>query len=187
MATLQNAYLQLLLTECEETISDINRLAMPLGVPQINWKPTEKVWSVGQIIDHMGITNQIYHPQLEHWIKEVPRPGTIPTYKSTWMGRFVIQQLDPMPKHKMPSPKLFKPTASSYDSSVLDVFNLRLAKFRNLLVRMDGGDLNRAYMKSPANSLIRFNAGDYFRMECNHLARHRNQMKRVLQHEAFPK
>lgn len=183
---MQNPYLKLLLNEAEETIAEVNRLCAPLSAAQFNWKPNDDVWSVAQVLDHMRITNSAYHPQLEKRAAAAVRPTPVPPYKSTWTGRWMIASLTPNPQPAMKTPPVFRPTNSHYAPQVLDEFNRAMAHFRNLLVRMDGADLNRARLVSPALFLIRINAGDYFKIETNHLARHRNQIKRVLGHEKFP-
>jgi hypothetical protein len=183
---MQNSYLQLLLNEAEETIAEVNRLCVPLSAAQLNWKPNTDVWSVAQVLDHMRITNTAYHPQLEKRVADAPRTPHPSVYKSTWTGRWLISTLTPNPKRGMTTPPVFRPAQSNYAPQVLDEFNRAMAHFRNLLVRMDGADLNRARLVSPALFLIRINAGDYFKMETNHLARHRNQIKRLLAHEKFP-
>ena len=57
---MKNAYLIDVLKTLDRMTSEYQRDLGQLSSTQLNWKPDPKSWSVGQCIDHVIVTNELY-------------------------------------------------------------------------------------------------------------------------------
>ena len=39
-----------------------------LTVPQLNWKPEAEIWSVGECINHLVVTNELYYKKMSELV-----------------------------------------------------------------------------------------------------------------------
>src|SRR4051794_16863758 len=83
-----------------------------LSAAQLNWKPTEKGWSVAQCLDHLITTHSQYFPLFENLVHGTFKPGfwerTSPF--SGFFGRFLVKSLDPANVKKMKAPGKAQPS-----------------------------------------------------------------------------
>ena len=62
---LQDADLSVVLTQGRLVAEEAKRTFGPLSAEQINWKPGEAEWSIGQCFDHLIISNRPYFTIIE--------------------------------------------------------------------------------------------------------------------------
>lgn len=161
-------------------------MARTLTPQQLNWKPDPGAWSIGQCLEHLYITNEVYCQSISkslagHPIRVVEeiRPG--------WFGRWFIRNyIEPSSRTKRArAPKKIKPGAN-IDSSILDRFLDSNRRARELVHRARNYDVNRIRFENPFVSLIRFTVGTGFEILSKHEQRHLLQAERVRQSLEFP-
>ena len=162
-------------------------LARGLSPEQLNWKPTEDVWSVGQCVHHLYVTNEVYLPAISKALDSRP-PSPVPGITPGWLGRWFIRTyIEPSPQSKRAqAPGKIAP-AQQVDSSVLELF-LRSDDVARALVRRAGGyDVNRIRFKNPLIPLVRFTVGTGLEILWRHQRRHLLQAERIRRTATFPR
>jgi hypothetical protein len=156
---------------------------------QLNWKPNADKWSVAECLQHLIITAEGYLPQVAKQLDDanLRRVKGKEGYQTTFFGKIFLGFLDPESARKLSAPKMFKPEASQYDRQIVTQHLTLLRKIMDCLKEADGYILNRLIIKSPAAWFIRFNMGDYFKIELLHHQRHLIQIKKTIALEEFPK
>jgi DinB family protein len=156
---------------------------------QINWKPGEDQWSIGQCFDHLIKTNSTYFPLLDG-VVEGGKKNTfwesMPFFPS-FFGKLFIKSLDPKNKQKFKAPDKFKPSSSSIDEKVIRFFADNQKRLIDYMKATEKMDLLRIVVSSPASSLITFSLMDAYTILITHEKRHFQQAKRVLESSGFPK
>src|SRR5215204_3064626 len=90
---------------------------------QLNWKPGEKSWSVGQCLEHIIKTNEQFYPEFEKLASGGRKNNFIENYSplTGFFGRFLIKAVsEGSRKAKAPSKKIVPPSEISGD--IIDRF-----------------------------------------------------------------
>jgi hypothetical protein len=163
-------------------------LANKLSTAQLNWKPTPHAWSVGQCLEHLCLSNEVYVAPIADAL--VARPtGPVDEITPGWFGRWFIRNYIEPNTQKSPgrAPRKIAPVASHIDSSILGRFIASNAKMRELIARAKDHDVNRVRFRNPFVSWIRFTVGTGFQIIARHNHRHLLQAERVTRHPEFPR
>ncbi len=187
---MQNNYLNHLRKEIEIALNHTKEIVGNLSEVQFNWKANPKSWSIAECLSHLIKVNKTYHPQLQKIMnpQKLQKVGKgFEEIKTTFFGRLLESTVNPATRRKTATLKLFKPASSNYGLSLLKDFESNIQDRFDMMEQMDGYNLNEIKISSPFLSWIRFNIGEYFRIETYHFQRHLNQIKRVLEEENFPK
>ena len=174
-----------LLNEMTQIDRDARQLVAGLSEAQLNWAPSPRMWSVALCMDHLAQTNRAFRPNLEKALaKAGHRHAARQPYRSTWMGRWLINALAPGSGRRFKAPKPFRPRLPIAPGA-LDRFLEEQRQIASLLQRAQGVALN-VTLRSPATPLIRYSLGEAFDVIVLHDRRHLAQARRVLQHQDFP-
>jgi hypothetical protein len=157
-------------------------LARGLTVEQLNWKPRPGKWSVGQCLEHLCISGEVYLPPLEKALRD-QQPAPVETITPGWFGRWFIRSyIAPGPDaKKAPAPRKIKPVLSVVEPSVLDRFLAVNRDVRALIERAQPYDVNRIRFVNPFIPIIRFTVGTGFEIIAKHEDRHLLQAEKVWQ------
>jgi len=158
-----------------------------LSIAQLNWKASPDAWSVGQCLEHLCLSNEVYvEPMVEALNGGRPRP--VAEITPGWFGRWFIRNyIDPTTQKKRArAPRSAVPVADQLDLSILDRFIASNAKIRNVITRAQMHDVNRVRFKNPFVPLIRFTVGTGLQIVARHNHRHLLQAERVRQWPDFP-
>lgn len=162
-------------------------LAKRLSATQLNWKPRPDAWSVGQCLEHLCLSNEIYAVPI---IESLPRHanGPVDEIAPGWFSRWFIRSfVEPTTqKRGLRAPGKSTPARSQVDPSILDRFLASNAKIREVIARARDHDVNRVRFKNPYVSVIRFTIGTGFHIVARHNHRHLLQAQRVTQTTGFP-
>ena len=159
-----------------------------LTVEQLNWKPNPRSWSIGQVMDHLIVSNSLYFPTFELIISGKKRTNIwekIGLFRK-FFGRFLINGLTPGSDQNIQAPKAFIPTFSEVDPAIFQKFIDTHIKLSGMIKQMEGLDLERIVISSPASAPITYTMKDCVTILTVHQQRHLVQMKRVFQTHAFP-
>ena len=162
-------------------------LAAGLTDEQLNWKAARGLWSVGQCLEHLCITNEAYLKSISTALKGKP-DSPVEQITPGWFGRWFIRSFaEPSPNSKRASaPRKIRPVAR-VDLAVLDQFLSANKSCRELIVRMRGKDINRIRFWNPFVPGIRFTVGTGLEIVNGHERRHLQQAERVRQSVNFPR
>jgi len=156
-------------------------------VAQLNWQPGPGAWSIGQCLEHLTISNEIYTPPMTRSLAGRPaRP--VNEIEIGPFGRWFIRvYIDPKTqKRKAKAPGKAAPAARQLDASILDRFVASNGKVREVIAAASAHDINRARFVNPFLWWIRFTVGTGLEILARHNHRHLAQAERVKQSTHFP-
>lgn len=202
---LRSAELAASRAELREAGEEAEALAGGLTEAQLRWRPEPERWSVGECLDHLVRTGEVYLDVLDGVIEEARlegRTGAGP-YRRSLVGRWLVRFLEPPPGLPVPAPLRVRPrlgsrregtdprapadgAANSGPRDPLGAFLALRPRYEECLRAADGLDLGRVRMSSPFVSFLRFDLGSAFRVVAAHERRHLWQARRVTEAEGFP-
>jgi len=178
---------------CQRMISELDAadqrataLAKTLTPRQLNWTPSPGAWSVGQCLEHLYLTNEVYLGPMstslegrQHAVVQDITPG--------WFGRWFIRNyIEPSSKMKrVRAPRKIRPGAQ-IEPSILDRFLDSNDRARELVHRARNYDVNRIRFRNPFVAVIRFTVGTGLEIISKHQRRHLLQAERVRASLNFP-
>jgi hypothetical protein len=115
-----------LTSELDSADARATALAEGLTVAQLNWKPRADAWSVGQCLEHLCITNEVYVGPIAESLSRRPT-GPVDEITPGWFGRWFIRKfIEPTTQRaRARAPTKIAPIAQQIDSSILDRFVAR--------------------------------------------------------------
>lgn len=175
------------LLEIIETLSRrASLLRDTLTADQLAWHPPEGGWSIGQVFEHLCVTNDSYLGPMRRLIESAKSNGTkarSATWRPTVMGNFMARSL--RSPRRLPAPKPYRP-GPSHRADVIGAFLERQGQVLELLERSLGVVWKALKMPSPVTSLIRLNLGDALTVLVVHMERHFAQIERIRTAPGFP-
>jgi hypothetical protein len=171
---------------CQRLISELNAadvrataLAKTLTPRQLNWPPSPGAWSVGQCLEHLYITNEVYLGPMSTSL-EGRQPAIVQEITPGWFGRWFIRNyIEPSSKIKrVRAPRKIRPGAQT-EPSILDRFLDSNHRARELVHRARNYDVNRIRFRNPFVPVIRFTVGTGLEIISKHQRRHLLQAERI--------
>jgi hypothetical protein len=155
-------------------------LVRGLSVEQLNWKPRPGSWSVGQCLEHLCISGELYLPPIAKALNN-RQPSPVDAVTPGWFGAWFIRTyIAPSPHtKKAPAPKKIRPVLSVVEPSVLDRFLAVNRDARALIERAQPYDVNRIRFVNPFIPIIRFTVGTGFEIVAKHEDRHLLQAEKI--------
>jgi hypothetical protein len=184
----QRADLSAVVAEARLVADETRRIFGKLSSAQINWKPGQGEWSIGQCFDHLIIANRPYFPIIEE-IRQSRKRRRL-RERLPWLpglfGKMIIKTLQPDSGRKVKARRQFLPSSSVTDPGIIGAF---LDQQERLVTEMEatrGLDLERITITSPILSLITYSLMDAYRIIVVHEQNHFVQARRVLEAPGFP-
>ena len=177
---------------CLRLISEFNAaderaiaLARGLSRQQINWKAHPATWSIGQCLDHLRISNDMYCRAISNSLEGRP-VAVVQEIRPGWFGQwFIRNNIETSTETKRRAPKKIEPVAE-VEASVLDQFLVSNRNARELVYRARNYDVNRIRFTNPFIPLIRFTVGTGLEILWKHERRHLQQAERIRKSPEFP-
>jgi hypothetical protein len=162
-------------------------IAHDLSTSQLNWTPRPGAWSIGQCLEHLCLSNEVYVRPLTEALQR-GASGYAHEIEPGWFGRWFLRTyIEPTTqKRRHRAPPRTVPIASQLDSSILDRFLASNARMRELAARAQRHDVNRLRFRNPFVPLIRFTVGTGLQIIARHNHRHLLQAERVKHDPGFP-
>lgn len=180
--------LDTLVAESEKNSAAARELVSQLNDAQMNWKPEPEKWSIAQCLDHLAVTSHefdLYFTQaLARGRKKWPA-NSPPKYRPSFMGGWLIKQVEPMTGRNLPAPKVFRPSTSEIDDA-LEKFLAQQEAFLAFVRATKGIDYNKTRLRSPVTPLMRYSLADAYVVTVVHGQRHLAQARRVRDTPGFP-
>lgn len=183
----RNQALQRILDQLPPVRSHARATMAGLTPAQVEWKPGPAAWSIGQCLEHLVVTHELYEPKIPALMEQARAGGRPPVFDqwgTTWFGRLLARSVTPGSRRVRTS-AVFSP-APHPRPAVLEAL---LGKFDDLerwIRNADGLDLSRIKVSSPVSRLLRYNLGEAFHIVVVHAERHLQQADRVKLAPGFP-
>lgn len=173
-----------------EHIKDLSSASFgSLNSFQLNWKPAEQKWSIGQCFDHLIVSNKEYFRQLESlgqgkedkniW-KHIPGlPGLF--------GHLLLKSVSEESKRKLKAPKIFEPSLSEIRSDIISEFVVHQNRLIEFIRKLEKADLRKTKITSPVSRFITYSLSDTFNILAAHEHRHYKQAMNVKHSANFPR
>jgi len=158
-----------------------------LSSEQLNWKPGEKSWSVGQCFEHIIKTNEQFYPEFEKLASGVRKNNFIESYSplTGFFGRFLIKAVsEDSKKAKAPSQKIVPP--SDIGEDIIDRFASHVDDVTRRIESCAGADRQKTIVTSPFLAVFTYRLDDAYTVLVEHTKRHLRQAKRVIDAQGFP-
>lgn len=185
-AGLRNPRLQALAEQAGDNDAEARRVAGGLSPGQLRWRPPEGGWGVGDCLEHLVASAEIYCSRAVPAIERARTAGGEAVYRGwgkTLGGRLLLFAVSSKLRLKAPR-RIQPPPEPGLDA--LDRFLDRQREVVELMRAADGLDLGRIRFASPVNALFRLNLGEAFEVLQVHAARHLAQARRVRERDGFP-
>ena len=163
-------------------------VAGDLDVELLNWRPSPSQWSIGQCLEHLLITNNVYLPAIARALDgQAPAAAAPEAITPGWFGRWFIRNyIDPETQRAAAkAPRKIVP-AQRVDADIVTKFLRSNETARDLFRRASAFDVNRIRFKNPFVAGIRFTVGTGVEIVWRHQRRHLLQAERVRALHQFP-
>jgi hypothetical protein len=167
--------------QIDKITSDFKHSFGSLTISELNWKPNQNTWSIGQNLDHLIVINGTYHPV----IKAV-RAGTyrLPflgkfDFMVSFMGRTVLNAVQPDRKKRMKTFPIWEPTKGDIKDDIWTRFEQHQNELKKLILSCSDLLDEGTVISSPANRNIVYKLETAFDIIVSHELRHFEQALEV--------
>ena len=183
-----DARIQEITSAMSDVADDAKAIFSALSLDQLNWKPSEKGWSVGQCLDHIIKTNHEFDAEFaklasgtrknSFWENVSPFSG--------WAGRFLVNAVsEDSKKAKAPSVRIVPP--SDIDADIVERFSDEIAEVNEKVAACANADREKTIVTSPFLFVFTYKLDDAFTVLVEHSKRHVRQARRVMENDGFPR
>jgi hypothetical protein len=176
------------LGEAPLLIDIANKQFSGLSETQINWKPSEEKWSIGECIDHLTVTHKSYNSKIKQ-LKPLNKDSTKGSvqFKHTFSGRIILKYVDPNSTTRTKTFKVFEPSTRNIKTNIIKSFCEEVEALISFAEQLQGIDLTKLKISSPVSKLLRMNIGDVLLINLYHDKRHLNQAEKIVKETNFQK
>ena len=185
---LQHSDLSTVLAEGRLVADETRRAFGQLSAEQVNWKPSEAEWSIGQCFDHLIISNRPYLTIIEEIRagKRRQRAWEHVPLLPRFFGKLLIKTLRPDSGRKVKARPAFYPSTSQIATGIITSFIEQQERLLHLMEATRGLHLDAITIMSPVVRLITYSLMDAYRIVVVHEQNHFVQARRVMELPSFP-
>ena len=181
MTTTQRDLHQQLRAESLETRQRLAELLRPLDGASLNEHPEPKGWSVGEVLEHLCVTDELNDGRVASVMRSSRADAGAPAreWRPTFLGKMIAGMLEK--PRAMKAPKVFRPGPTARNGVIEGLLGREMA----FITTMDDAaslDWRAVKVGSPAlpSWAPKMNLGDVFRIHVVHVTRHAGQIERVI-------
>jgi DinB family protein len=185
---LQDSDLPTVLAEACLLADETKRVFGRLSARQVNWRPSEREWSIGQCFDHVIISNRPYFHISEEILAGRRRQRVwerMPLLPRLF-GRLVINTLRPDSGRRAKARPAFYPSASHIGPAIIASFLEQQERLLRLMGASRELDLDGITITSPVLRFVTYSLMDAYRIIVVHEQNHFVQAERVMESPGFP-
>ena len=173
-------------SELEAADRRAENIAGALRPEQLNWQPHPGAWSVGQCLEHLRITNEVYLPAISAALKG-RQHSLVQEIRLGWASRwFIRNHIAPnLAGSRARAPKKIEP-GKQVQADILATFLRSNQGARELVGQASHYDVNALRFKNPFIPFLRFTVGTGLEIISKHESRHLLQAEGVKQSAGFP-
>lgn len=159
-----------------------------ISLEQLNWKPSEEGWSIGQCLDHLIISDCLYFPVF----KRIAEGKFEIKFWENWnplnslFGKMLVSQVQETSRKKLKAPRIFEPSQSYIDWGILERFHKHLDSLLGYIADFSKADIDKIHITSPVSVVVTLSLRNAITVLIQHEHRHINQAIKVLQSKNFP-
>ncbi len=157
-----------------------------LNREQLNWRPPDGGWSVGQCLEHLIKTSEIYSEDFRSIADGTRATSFWENWSplSSFFGRFLTSYMDKDEK-KVKTTERFVPP-SEIEANIVDRFEASQQELISLIDSTSNADWDRTKLTSSFQGFVTYSLADAFRIIAAHQRRHIRQAERVMNDAGFP-
>ncbi len=184
-----NQELSTLTTDLENISAEARAKFGALSNEQLNWKPAENSWSVGQCFDHLIAANNGMLSKIKPVVEGKHKTTFFESlpFLPIFFGGLVLNAVKPETVKKIKNPRIFDPAESDVGAGVIEKFLEDQKKIAAVMQASASLDAEKIIMTSPVAGFITYSLMDGYRVIVSHEKRHLLQAERVTQAEGFPR
>ncbi len=185
---LQGSDLATILVEASLVADETKRVFGRLSGEQVNWKPREGEWSIGQCFDHLVISNRPYVQIFEEILAGRRRQRIwerMPLLPRLF-GRLLINTLRPDSGRRAKARPAFDPSSSHIAPAIIATFLEQQERLRRLMEASRELDLDGITITSPVLRFVTYSLMDACRIIVVHEQNHVVQATQVMESQSFP-
>ncbi len=154
---------------------------------QLNWKPSEKGWSVAQCLDHIILTNHEFDAEFNKLATGTRKNSFWENYSplTAWGGRFLVNAVSTDSKKVSAPVKRIVPP-SDLPSDIVERFVSEIDEVNRKVELCASADREKTVVTSPFLAIFTYKLDDAFTVLVEHSKRHIRQAKRVMEVYGFP-
>lgn len=181
---MQNGYLPAWITEASSVPSKVEVLFEGITEEQLNKKPAPDRWSIGELVDHIIVSNELYFPALERVASGIHKNPLLGRFNSihSFFGNSILKAVEPETKKKYKTVKKFQPVKHFYSLGKLDEFIDHQQQLIGYAKATDFVDHTQTIISSPATPLIIYSLENALRIILSHEFRHIYQALELKEH-----
>ena len=186
---LRDSDLPTVLAEASLVADETRRVFGRLSGEQVNWKPSEGEWSIGQCFDHLVISNRPFEPIFEEILAGQHRRRLwerVPILPALF-GGLIIDALRPDSGRKVKARPAFYPSSSHIAPAIITSFLERQGRLLRLMEASRRLGLDEITITSPVARFITYSLMDACRIIVVHEQNHFVQATRVMDSQGFPR
>jgi DinB family. len=173
----------------QSVVSDLNAISGDarisfgdLTAEELNWKRSEKSWSVAQCLDHLITINSLYFPLFEKMRTSDIASTFLEKHSplSGFFGRYLVNSMRPENPKKMKTSKKACPSASEIDSGIVLRFEDHQRELGDHIIKISPEIELSRIITSPLAGFVTYSLDDCLTMLVVHEQRHMQQAKRVM-------
>lgn len=167
--------------------ADVRAKFGSLNGEQLNWKPSADEWSVGQCIDHLIKTTEIYSDDFKAVADGTRRQGFWESWSpfSGMLGK-MLKNIMPKDEKKVKTSDRFVPP-SDIDAGVVERFSVSQEELKATVRSTASADWDKTKLTSSFMSLVTYSLADAYEIVVGHQRRHIRQAERVTLLNEFPR
>jgi hypothetical protein len=154
--------------------SDAQDVVGGLIVAEMNWRPAQFGWSIGECIEHLNLMGRCFLRAIEAAVDEALAQGWRHTGPFHY-GKFEawwVNHTEPNAMIRFKTPKAFAPAPGIYDRTVVEEFLMIQRELLELRDRADSIDLTKAKVRLPSPRFLKLSLGQTFALVLAHERRH---------------
>ena len=185
---LQDSDLSAVLAEASLVADETKRVFGRLSGEQVNWKPSEGEWSIGQCFDHLIISNRPYVRTFEEILAGRRRQRVwerMPLLPRLF-GRLLINTLRPDSGRRAKARLAFYPSSSHIAPAIIMTYLEQQERLQRLMEASRELDLDGIIITSPVLGFMTYSLMDACRIIVVHEQNHFVQATRVMESQGFP-
>lgn len=167
-----------------ESIATRERLAAmvrPLDQAKVTEHPEPEGWSVGQVLEHLCVADELFDPLMETLLRNARQDAGAPAreWKSSFIGGRIAEAL--LAPKRLKGPKVFRPGPTPRNG-IAEALLARELRFVKAMDDAASFDWKALRVRSPAlpKWAPKMNLGDGFRIHVVHVTRHSRQVERLV-------
>lgn len=185
---LRDEDLSVVLAEAALISDETRRVFGRLSAAQVNWKPSEAEWSIGQCFDHLIVSNRPYVKIFEDVLAGRRRARVwerVPMLPRLF-GRLLIRSLRPDSGRKIKARPAFHPSSGRLDPAIIAAFLELQERLLPLMGATRALDSEGITITSPVLGIVTYSLMDACRIIVVHEQNHFVQALRVMESPGFP-